>query len=154
MSMIVSLVPLGIALCVTAHQSVNKILESRREKRFSVNEVILVETNFSDLFMLKKTLEEHGYCVEENNNELIVKTSNGLLNYKYNNERNAFDLSITEIQDLDAFMDELEMLDSEYTANIQTKTYQTLKSNIAYQNYSIISEEVLDDNSILIRIDV
>lgn len=154
MSMIVSLVPLGIALCVTAHQSVNKILESRREKRFSVNEVILVETNFSDLFMLKKALEEHGYCVEENNNELIVKTSNGLLNYKYNNERNAFDLSITEIQNIDAFMDELEMLDSEYIANIQTHTYQTLKYNIAQQNCSVISEEVLDDNSILIRIDV
>lgn len=152
--MIVSLVPLGIALCVTAHQSVNKILESRREKRFSVNEVILVETNFSDLFMLKKALEEHGYCVEENNNELIVKTSNGLLNYKYNNERNAFDLSITEIQNIDAFMDELEMLDSEYIANIQTHTYQTLKYNIAQQNCSVISEEVLDDNSILIRIDV
>ncbi len=154
MSMLMSLLPVGIALCVTAHQSIKTIMESRNEKKLADNEEILVETNFSDLITLKKTLEEHGYCIEENNNELTVRTSNGLLNYKFNPKRNAFDLSITEIQDIDAFIQELEILDSEYTSNIQTNAYQTLINNIEKENLTIISEQITEDNSILLRIEV
>lgn len=154
MSMVLTLLPIGIALCVTAHQSISQIMLSRKANKLKLDEDILVETNFSDIITLRKTLEEHGYCVEERNSDLIVNTSNGELRYFFNSLRNAFDLSITNIQNIDAFMEELEMLDSEYTANIQTNTYQTLKNNIAINNCSVISEEMLEDNSILIRIDV
>ncbi len=154
MSIVLSLLPVGLALCATAHQSINKIMQTHKENMMKADEEILVETNFSDEITLIKTLEEHGYCVDKINNELVIKTSNGILRYVFNSIRNAFDLIISEIQNIDSFIEELKALDSEYSANIQTNTYLTIKNNIKANNCYVVSEEVLDDDSILIRIDV
>lgn len=154
MSVVLSLLPVGIALCATVHQSISRIIKMRNENKLNSEENILLETNFLDEITLIKTLEEHGYCVDKINNELVIKTSNGILRYVFNSIRNAFDLIISEIQNIDNFIEELKALDSEYSANIQTNTYLTIKNNIKANNCYVVSEEVLDDDSILIRIDV
>ena len=45
-------------------------------------------------------------------------------------------------------------LKDEYELNVQEQSYMTIKKNLEKQNLSIESEEVLDDNSIIITVNL
>jgi len=58
------------------------------------------------------------------------------------------------LSDPGELLEELECLDKEYKQNVQSYTYEKLLAGLGANNMTLQSEEVLEDNSILLTIDV
>ena len=112
-------------------------------------------TVFKDIDLLAKTLEEHG-CQDvkiESENSLSCFFDNYVASFKRENEDEPFMLTIACNHTFD-LEGKVEDLTSEYTMNAQESTYFTIKEKINEKNYKIESEEVFDDNTIILTIDI
>lgn len=116
-----------------------------------------LDTIFVDYDLLIETLQAHMGCVEGINaiseNEVVVQTECGPLRYFRQNNTQAFKLELSEITDPDRLIAQLKSFEEEYGRNVQTYTYNHIKENLS-GNMKIESEEVLDDDSLLLTIDI
>ena len=115
-----------------------------------------VQTRFNDRTLLIKTLEEHGFTVQqEEDGILTVHTSAGSLRYYQPQEGEAFWVQPFDLKseaELHAHEDELT---EEYMVNVQKSTYLLLKQRLKErQDMELESEAVLEDQSILLTINV
>ena len=115
-----------------------------------------VQTRFNDRTLLIKTLEEHGFTVQqEEDGILTVYTSAGSLRYYQPQEGEAFwvqPFDLKSQEELDAHEAELT---EEYMVNVQKSTYLLLKQRLKErQDMELESEAVLEDQSILLTINV
>lgn len=111
-------------------------------------------TNFKDESILMKTLDDYGVNYS--------KQSNGTINCNLDNhsfklipsEKSSYMIEIENEEDLkDIFMN-LNNLDEDYRRNVQNNTYENLKEKVEEKGYKIESEEIMEDNSIVITINI
>lgn len=114
-----------------------------------------VETMFVDSQMLLKTLHEEYDCEINviSENEYEVQTNSGNLVYKRENANEAFKLYFNRIDNVDALMANLKAFEVDYGRNVQAYTYGHLKQTLA-DNMEIVEEEVLEDDSLYLTINV
>ncbi|MBR1862878.1 MAG: hypothetical protein IJ806_02155 [Ruminococcus sp.] len=116
-----------------------------------------LKTVFVDKDLLIETLQAHGSCVSNINvvseNEIIVMTECGPLRYVRPDNTQAFDLELGRVEDPQKLIQQLKSFEEEYGRNVQTYTYDHIKENLS-GNMKIEEEEVLEDDSLLLTIDI
>lgn len=114
-----------------------------------------IKTNYMNQDALLKTLTEHGsYAMQSDKYNIYCEISGMQFIFSRNNTVSAYNLEIDRITDEDACNTVLEELDSEYGLNIQDIVYKKIMERIKDKNMRIESEEVDDDNSIVLTIDL
>lgn len=122
------------------------------EKRFLEKSF---ETPFVDKNLLLKTLEEHGVKNIKENEWGQIKGHSG--NFGLTFERSAQDKPynvIIKYLSTDDVEEKFENLTSEYAINVQEECYNNIVEKLNANNMEIESEEVCDDNSIVITVNL
>ena len=112
------------------------------------------DTVFMDRDLLMKTLQEYGIqtlLVDKNKVEADIE--NFHLNFFRPDESTPFKLKVTCEQNCDDTVI-LEDLSSEYGMNAQEESYLKIKERLAQKNLQIDEEEILEDNSIMLTINI
>lgn len=115
-----------------------------------------VVTRFADKETLTHTLTEHGFPVKEQaDGVLVVETSVGSLRYYQPAPGQPFWVQPFDIKDEQELESRQQELIDEYMLNVQKSTYILLKQQIEQRDdLSLESEEFLEDETILLRINV
>ncbi len=152
MSMTLTLVPLAIALNVSLASSVAAILCKQKPEGASLP---AVETIFSDAALLEQTLREHGLSfTAASPNEYTVSTDAGVLRYFRASADVPFQLEATGVDDMEELLDSLDALENEYGRNVQKFTYDKVMCSLAQYGMTVDREEVLEDDSILLTLNL
>ena len=117
-------------------------------------EETLFKTVFTDKNLLVKTLSEHGGNIQtETDLKIKCVIDNFELNFERTNPEETFNLKIFHRQS-ETPETEVNNLDSEYKLNVQEQAYMQLVDKIKNKNMEIEEEEVLEDNTIVLTINL
>lgn len=147
MSVVLSLTSMAIIACASLTSAAAVAIAQTQMGK--VNKEQGFETVFNDSALLLKTIQEHGCCVEQRDeNELAVQTACGTLRYFRADASEPFSLYLSEVQQPEALLEEIRQFETEYGRNVQSYTYHHIKDNLP-DNMTIVSEEVPDDALLL-----
>ena len=112
------------------------------------------ETPFVDTNILLKTLEEHGVInIVEFDNGLSGEVDNYKLHFEKTEESKPYNLRISCLEK-DNAEEKVGDLSTEYTMNVQEDAYLHIIDKLKENNMDIESEEVLDDNTIVLTVNI
>lgn len=112
------------------------------------------ETPFMDKEILKKTLEEHGVInIAEWENGIAGDVDNYKLTFEKPAEDKPYNLKITCLE-RDNAEEKAGDLNSEYALNVQEDAYLHLLDKLKENNMQIEEEEVMDDNTIVLTVNI
>lgn len=153
MSVTIILMPVAIAIGMSLSSSSIAALLSIKPK--DKNNLDPVETTFLDASILTKTLSEHGLAVKkESEHSYYISTECGTLHYFRVSDDLPFSLEVLNVNDMDQLITSLESLENEYGRNVQAFTYDNIMQGLSEHNMIIESEEVLEDDSVLLRLNI
>ena len=110
------------------------------------------KTIFTDENLLIKTLSEHGIEDIVNQDGKLYGTAGDIKLEFEKGKDGIYDMLITHKENED--MSIVDELSDEYKLNVQEQSYMNIKQNLEKQNLSIESEEVMEDNSIMITVNL
>lgn len=111
-------------------------------------------TNFKDESILIKTLDDYGVNYsKQNNGDIACTIGNHSFKFK-RNENSSYVIEMENEKDLKDIFLNLNNIDDDYKRNVQNKTYENLKTKVEEKGYKIESEEIMEDNSIVITINI
>lgn len=126
-------------------------VETITEKHFIEKDF---ETPFVEKSLLIKTLEEHGVKdISENDNYVSGKVENYTLNFSRDNTQEPYKLRISCLE-TDNAEEKLTDLGSEYAMNVQEDVYLHIIEKLKENNMQIEEEEVQDDNTIVLTVNI
>ena len=112
-------------------------------------------TNFKDKDLLIKTLEDYGIKPIVNNNGEIIADVSGTHFRFQRSDSEPYTVELESSTDLKDVFTQLTLIDEDYMHNVQSLTYENLKKNLeGRKNLYIENEEVLEDNSIVITVNI
>ncbi|MCQ2754941.1 MAG: hypothetical protein MJ231_07855 [bacterium] len=112
------------------------------------------ETQFMDKEILMKTLEEHGLnSINDYGEEISGVVENYTLTFKKQAEDKPYMLTVKSLSEK-ANVEKVNEISSEYAMNAQEDSYLSIIKNLKANNMEIEEEEVLDDNTIVLTINV
>lgn len=111
-------------------------------------------TNFRDGAILTRTLKEFGVNPIQGANGDITCTIQGAQLVFLQNEDAPFSVEMKNPPNLHEIYMYISDVDDEYKRYVQTLVYEKLKNRAAEKNLSIETEEVLEDNSIVITLNI
>ena len=112
------------------------------------------ETPFVDKNILLKTLEEHGVInIVEFDNGLSGEVDNYKLHFEKTEESKPYNLRISCLEK-DNAEEKVGDLSTEYTMNVQEDAYLHIIDKLKENNMEIESEEVQDDNTIVLTVNI
>lgn len=150
MSITIALIPLAIALSATTVGAADKIIKEEVDGKIQP-----IETIFNDFSLLEQTLREHGLKpAEVSENKIVCNIGEVILTYTRETNDLPFMVEVNGILDIQAFRDEMSCFEKEYRENVQSYTYDKLINSLTQNNMEIVKEELLEDNSILLTIDI
>jgi len=132
-------------------QSFHGPAEHTTENNFIAREF---ETPFNDKEILLKTITEHGlHDIEEGIDTVTGKVDNYILRFHKKELDKPYFLTI--YCDKDATIEEkMQNLSEEYALNVQEESYLSIVENLKDNNMEIEEEEVLEDNTIVLTINI
>lgn len=111
------------------------------------------ETQIVDKQTLLKTLTEHGAVnIEDSSNDISCDCEEFHIEFKYNGDK-PYTMRVSAKSD-SGVDDLIKDLSSEYTANAQEVSYNKIKERLERQNLTIDDEEVYDDNTIVLTVNL
>jgi hypothetical protein len=117
--------------------------------------VYTYKTNYTDKGVLINTLTEHGAQeISETGDEVSCKLFGMEMIYYKKDGSAGYTLDITHITNKAECEDLMNDLNEEYGLNIQEITYNKIKERLAQENLRLECEDVLDDESIVLTIEV
>lgn len=153
MSVTLTLIPLAVAVGVSLTAASAAVLNEIRKE--NTQELPVLETAFIDAGILHKTLSQHGLQVEVvTENEMVVRSESGTLRYFRLDSSLPYSLALSNISDLRELLDSVDELENEYGRNVQSFTYHKVLVSLAEHGMTIDSEEILEDDSILLTLNV
>ena len=156
MSVSLVIIPLAIAVIAVAEQA-GQSRQSIKEKVVEAQKTrtpCVIGTKYTNQELLCKTLQEHGLdVVAVDQNTVRSSCKDSTLVFSRNTTSEPFALTINSAEEVNALSSELSELDEEYGMNVQSYTYNHVKDNLE-EGMSVASEEVLEDNSILLTINL
>jgi len=141
---------------VTVTGSVSK--QIKQDTKASSKGMIQLEpmlTIFNNRELLEKTLREHGVPITTvSENTIVCELGAARLEYIQPAFGEPFILTVSELENFDQLIHDMECFEREYRQNVQSYTYTKLQENLVKRNMRIARETLLEDNSILITIDI
>lgn len=126
-----------------------RLIENKAELTYTYN------TNYTDKGVLINTLTEHGAKnLSEDGDNINCELFGMQMKYTKNQDNNSYSLVIEHVIDKSECEDVLTEINEEYGLNIQEMTYKKILDRIDSENMRLESEEVLEDNSIVLTIEV
>jgi hypothetical protein len=117
--------------------------------------VYTYKTNYTDKTVLINTLTEHGAQeITETGDEVSCKLFDMEMIYYKKEGSDGYTLDITHITDKSDCENLISDLNEEYGLNIQEITYNKIKERLAKENLRLECEDVLEDDSIVLTIEV
>lgn len=110
-------------------------------------------TNFRDGDLLFKTLKEFGINPVRNGSSITCKVENSHLTFRQSDDL-PFQVEIHNEPDMKKIFQYLSDIDHDYKRCLQEAVYKKLKARAEEQNMTIESEEVMEDNSIVLTLNI
>lgn len=155
MSVVFSLTAVGVAMCVTALSGAAAVISAFSDHKCGEREIDPIETKFSDRVLLVETLRAHGFETIEEGERVLVKTHVGSLDFTFSDQTGSYWVRAFDLVDEGELAGELAQVNTEYLLGVQRRNYQTLRASISERDdVEVLSEEVLDDNTIVITLGV
>jgi hypothetical protein len=111
-------------------------------------------TNFRDSELLMKALGDYGLTpVQAGDGAIACQAGNCQLTFR-KAENQPFSVEVRNSPDVRQIFQHLNEINDGYCHSVQSRTYQNLTSRIAERGLVIEREEVLDDNSIVITLNI
>ncbi|WP_338552776.1 hypothetical protein [Paenibacillus sp. KS-LC4] len=110
-------------------------------------------TNFRDGELLFRTLKEFGVNPLRQGDAIICKVEQSVLTFRQSADH-PFYVEIQNAPDLKKIYEYLSDVDEDYKRCVQDMVYQKLMQRAAEKKMSVESEQVLEDNSIVITLNV
>lgn len=145
---------------------INDVEETAQRKIFNYNIENLVEkneknfheesfpTNFVDEKLLIKTLRDYGINTQVAENGMIqCNVENTTLIFYKENGIN-YEVKIRGNSQIRGVYEQLNSIDEEYKKNVQSYTYNKIIEKLKQTNMEIQSEEVMEDDSLLLTINI
>lgn len=153
MSVTLSLIPLSIAVGMSLGSSaIAAVTASTKGSDCAIEPI---GTIFNDSGLLLNTLSEHGLQVEKlSENEFTVSTESGTLRYFRTDETQPFFLEASRIRNMEELLTSLDELENEYGRNVQAFTYNRVMTSLEEHGMSVMSEEILEDDTIMLTLQV
>ncbi len=152
MSLTLTLIPLAIAINASVAASFTAAVGIAAIDG-GCDTLPAVKTMFTDPGMLVKTLREHGLEVNQvSENEFVIQAPSGILHYFRQSADSPFLLEVKKVKNLQELLDSLDSLENEYGRNVQKFTYDKVMASLEEHGMSIESEEILEDDSILLTL--
>jgi len=111
-------------------------------------------TNFVDGDLLFRTLKEFGINPVRQGSDISCKVEQSVLIFRQTGEGNPYQVEIRNAPDLKQVFEYLSDVDEDYRRCVQNAVYEKLKQRAARQNMTIENEEVLEDNSIVVTLNI
>lgn len=112
-------------------------------------------TNFREPELLKKALSDYGLANRINSDGTIqAKAGECLLTFKQGVDDQPFNVEVKNAPDVRQIYDHLDEINEGYCQHVQSRTYESLSRKISERGLTIEQEEVLEDNSILITLNI
>jgi hypothetical protein len=108
-------------------------------------------TDFRDSEILMQTLADHGLKPVQQDNSIRTQIGSARLLFRQE-AGSGFNVEIVDAPDMQGIFNQLLLMDEDYKRYVQTFTYEKVKKHAVDKGLSIESEEVLDDNSILLTL--
>lgn len=159
MSLSALLIPMAVALAISAADAKDSIVnrlsthdEKAPSKTLAETEGIM--TNFKDSRLLYRTLNKHGLKINViDNNNIAARCSGGVLTYRRSSDDEPYSVFVSEVKNMAELIENIRCLTDEYGVSVQEFTRENVKANLE-PNMHIESEEVLEDNSVLLTITI
>lgn len=150
MSMTLTLVPLVIALGSTVSTASLAAVCTNRQRGISN-----VPTKYADKELLVKTLREHGIRAQEiNDDHIVIRTDEGEIHFMRENKEDPYMMSAKGIRNMEKLAASLKEFEEEYGRNVQAYTYRKILEALEEHGLSLQEEEVLEDDSIMLTLNV
>jgi len=155
MSVSLALIPLALTLrAVMGKDKFQNWAESVQVTGLETDSIQSFPTNFRDGAILTRTLKEFGVNPIQGVNGTITCTVQGThLTFRQHGDA-PFSVEMENPPSLQEIFMYLSDVDDEYKRCVQALVYEKLKQRAAEQNLAIETEEVLDDNSIVITLTI
>jgi len=111
-------------------------------------------TNFRDMELLHRTLKEFGVNPARREGTIECSVEGTRLVFRQHQEGGPIHVEVHNPPDMRKVFEYLSNLDDDYRRCLQAVVYERLKERAAEKNMTIESEEVLEDNSIVLTINV
>ena len=153
MSLTAIFVPIALSIIAA---SVESLPETKKKVATAPknNGKVTIKTRFNDAGMLRKTLLEHGVNTKiVSSNSILSLFPTGQITYSRPSAGMPFVMEISNISDVQCLIDEIDEIEHEYNGNFQQYTYERVVNNLP-KGMAVSNEEVLEDDSILITLNV
>ena len=154
MSIIARALPMNLLYGIIDVALLLKQIENKKPTKEEKEDIIQIKTSIIDESLLAKTLEEYGIDkVEKNGNELNCVWNSIKLRFLKTKEDSPYELFIecNQPSELNALIQDI---NEEYASNVQEITYNKIKERLAQKELLINQEDVYDDNSIVLTINL
>lgn len=152
MSVCVFLIPLAVAVVTAAVEGGAAVVYACEQAKKGQSEKIA--TKFASHDLLIETLDETGVAYQERTENCIEASfEDGKIIYEKSDVSQPYTMQITGVSDMDKLICTVEEIDKMYDSNVQQYTYNRVKNNLP-DSMVIASEEILEDNSILMTLNV
>lgn len=152
MSLSLFLVPLAAAVITSAVSGAAGVIYACEQAQNGKSEKIATRFNSEEL--LKRTLMEHGTSIRVvSSDSILADFGAGKILYERSSVGNPYTMQLLDVKDMDDVICNVKAIENEYGSNIQSYTYDRIKSRLP-DDMRLESEEVLDDDSILITLTI
>lgn len=110
-------------------------------------------TNFRDGELLFRTLKELGINPVRHGSEIACKVEDSVLTFRQSGD-GPYHVEIRNAPDLEKVFFYLSDVDDDYKRLLQSIVYEKLKERAAERSMTVESEEVLEDNSIVLTLNI
>ena len=143
---------------ITSHPVENNISETICNDVHIISEATLLEksleTPFMDKNILMKTLEEHGVSnITEEFGVIKGEVDTYKLTFEKTEEDKPYFVTISYLES-DNLEEKMNDLNSEYALNVQEDAYLNIIEKLKENNMQIEEEEVFDDNTIVLTVNL
>jgi len=111
-------------------------------------------TNFRDGELLFRTLKEFGVNPTRHGSEIRCQAEKSTLTFRQAGADGPYGVEVTNAPDLRKVYEYLSTVDEEYKRCVQAMVVEKLKERAADREMTVESEQVLEDNSILLTLNV
>ena len=148
MSISLALIPAALLLKVILFDKDYEQLVKENKKTWKD---IRLPTNYTDKELLVKTLREfHASHIRSEDENISCKISDYQL--KFLKGEGNYIVSLSKVREPQKLIEELRCLDGLYKQNLQEQVYIKTKERLEEQGMRIETEEILEDNSIVLTV--
>lgn len=141
----------------TLEQRAGRVVFSERESENLIQQPLtqIFPTNFRDRELLKQVLQENDiHPIEMENGQLTCDLGNARLQFYQSSPDSLITVELSGASNTQSIFRHLSLLDEDYKSYIQERAYHDVKEKAEEKGLTIEHEQILEDNSIVITLNI